>query len=80
MGRLKARICGKVSDCGFYAVIDEDGNVVHDTQGYVPSWLFGGGDYLEFDVDLETGQILNWEPPTAEQIEQWKNETKRLVY
>lgn len=29
------------------------------------------GDYVILDIDLDTGKILNWKPPTAEQIEEW---------
>lgn len=47
-----------------------DGHEVFNTDGYVPSFLpFGDGDYVVFTVDLDTGQILNWNIPTQESIE-----------
>ena len=63
-------------DAGFYTLTDQDGNQIHQHDGYVPGWLPGEyGDYLRLTVDLETGQILNWKVPTAAQIEEWMNET-----
>ena len=43
--------------------------------GYVPDFFPGdhGGDYMELDIELATGKILNWTPPTAEQIEAFAN-------
>ena len=56
-------LTAKVRDEGFYSFKDKDGNVVGEVDGYVPSFFPGRhfGDYLIFDIDLETGQILNWE-------------------
>jgi hypothetical protein len=34
--------------------------------GYVPHSSLGGGDYIELDIDNDTGQILNWKPLTKE--------------
>lgn len=58
------RICAKVSDTGWYGVEDENGNLVAETDGgdYVPNFIPGEhwGDYIELDIDIETGQVLNW--------------------
>jgi hypothetical protein len=36
-------------------------------EGDVPSNLgIGSGDYIDFDLDLETGQIVGWTPKTVE--------------
>lgn len=53
----------KVRDEGYYTFKDQDGEVVHDYEGYVPGFFPGQhyGDYLDFVIDLETGQILNWD-------------------
>jgi len=57
-------VCAKCSDCFSGDLLDSQGNIVHDYDGYVPSGLgIGRGDYVEFKVDLETGQILNWKKP-----------------
>ena len=38
--------------------------------GYVPGFFPEEhyGDYVQLDVNLETGQILNWKKPTLKQI------------
>ena len=42
----------------------------YDIEGYVPEGLgIGGGDYIELTIDLKTGKILNWVPPTDESIQ-----------
>jgi hypothetical protein len=51
------KISGKVSDM---FGIRSDGI---DYNGYVPSGLgIGGGDYISFSLDTETGIIQNWKP------------------
>ena len=47
------KISGKCSDC-FSMLMDGK-----EYDGYVPGFL-GGGDYIELDIDLDTGKILNW--------------------
>jgi hypothetical protein len=49
------KISGKCSDCFSMTM---DGRYY---DGYVPGFL-GGGDYIELDIDLDTGKILNWKP------------------
>ena len=44
-----------------------DGSRSADYQGYVPRFL-GGGDYVALKIDLATGQILNWKPPSEEEL------------
>lgn len=56
-------VCAKCSDCFSGALVNEAGQVIHRYDGYVPSNLgIGGGDYVEFNIDLYTGKILNWNP------------------
>lgn len=53
----------KCSDCFGGDISDEQGNTVKELDGYVPRDLgIGGGDYIQMDIDLATGQILNWKP------------------
>lgn len=64
----------KVRDCFGGKITDRDGDVLVDKEdGYVPDFMPGdhGGDYLILDIDLDSGQILNWKKPTAEQIERF---------
>ena len=59
---MKISITGKVSDCFNMQVVGTD----QEYDGYVPDCGLGGGDYIEFVVDNETGQILNWKPINPE--------------
>lgn len=36
--------------------------------GSIPPTL-GGNGYVELEIDLATGQVVNWTPPTVEQLE-----------
>jgi hypothetical protein len=57
-------IGGKVSD--MFWLLAENTNY----NGYVPSDIgVGGGDCVEFVVDIETGQIKNWKPLTVADIQ-----------
>lgn len=70
------KICAKCSGL-FHAQLIEDGEEVSTHDGYVPSFMPGNhdGDYVELDIDIETGQILNWKKPTASELkEQLNNE------
>jgi hypothetical protein len=61
----------KVSDRFTCDINDPEGNYVGGYNGYVPDFLSGssGEDYLDLDIDLETGRIVNWRKPTAKEIE-----------
>lgn len=63
----------KCSDRFSYSLKDAQGDIVHDQDdGYVPDFMPGQhyGDYIILDVDLETGQVLNWKKPQASQIQE----------
>ena len=62
----------KVSDRFSASLHDQDGNEIHEQEdGYVPDFMPGEhyGDYVILDIDIDTGKIINWSPPTAEQIQ-----------
>lgn len=62
-------ISGKVSDLFGLSVHDDDNNEVVDYDGYVPNGIgIGGGDYLELEIDLETGKVKDWKPLTVEDV------------
>ena len=68
-------ICLKVSD-GFNAtVLNENKEECGEYNGYVPKFFPGNhyGDYVELDIDMETGQILNWNKPTKADIKILEN-------
>ncbi len=66
----KIYMSAKCSD-NFFALLEEDGMKDREFEGNIPSWFPDEhyGDYVMFDIDLDTGQILNWTPPTKEQVE-----------
>ena len=49
-----------------------------DYSGYVPEWMPGEhfGDYVELDIDVETGKILNWDKPSLAVLRKTFCETK----
>lgn len=64
----------KVSDRFSASLKDQDGAVIHDQDdGYVPDFMPGEhyGDYVILDIDIDTGQVVNWEKPTPEQLQTW---------
>jgi hypothetical protein len=67
------RINAKCSDLCIAELINDKGESVVEHDGYVPEGLnLGGqyedGDYVEIDIDIKTGQILNWKPLTEKQV------------
>lgn len=65
------KTCIKVCDRFTAEVIGADGETIRSiVDEYVPSFFPGQhyGDYLELDIDIETGQILNWQKPNQEQL------------
>ena len=66
------KISAKCSDLCWTEYTDSKGNVTN-SDGYVPQGIGidekgDSGDYVSMDIDMETGQILNWKPVTDEQV------------
>ena len=59
------RICAKCSDM-FSATLIKDGKQVGEYDGYVPNWMPGEhyGDYVELEIDIDTGMIIGWKKPS----------------
>jgi len=67
----------KVTDRFNGDFLDVDGNKVFSVeQSYVPDFFPGihGGDYLELDIDIKTGQIVNWEAPGEDDLQEFIDE------
>ena len=69
---MKLRINAKCSDM-FRARLTDNGGAWKDYDGYVPDWLPNigeehHGDYVSLEIDIETGQIINWRKPTLAQL------------
>lgn len=68
------RINAKCSDMFSANLVDDKGIACGDAyDGYVPSWFPNPntehyGDYVELEIDLATGQIVNWKRPTLGQL------------
>ncbi len=74
----RIKTCIKVCDRFTAEVIDADGNSVRSMENeYVPDCFPGNhyGDYLELDIDIETGQILNWQKPSQAALSQLVGES-----
>ena len=70
--QVTLRITAKCSDM-FNAQLIEDGKQTGAFDGYVPKWFPNPdaehyGDYVELEIDMATGQILNWKTPTVGNI------------
>lgn len=65
----------KCSDRCFTTYTDKDGNET-ETDGYVPREIgLGGGDYVDIEIDMETGQILNWKPVSDAKVKAAQKKT-----
>lgn len=64
------KIVAKCSDMFSASFFDKNNACVGRYDGYVPDFMPGQhyGDYIELTIDLKTGQILNWKPPTQNQL------------
>ena len=64
----------KVTDRFCASILDQDGKEIFDQEdGYVPDFMPGQhyGDYIVLDIDLDSGQVVNWSTPSAEQVQEW---------
>ena len=70
------RFSAKCSDL-FGADLRVDNKVVGEYDGYVPDFFPGEhyGDYVQMDVDIDTGKILNWKTPTAADLKIFKKQS-----
>lgn len=70
------RIVAKCSDLCFATLMDSDGKAIAEHNGYVPEFMPGEhyGDYVELDIELATGKVLNWKVPFEEDLQktEWK--------
>jgi hypothetical protein len=69
-GKEVLRVFAKCSDMFTATLIDRNGETLKEHDGYVPSMMPGEhfGKYVEIDIDIATGQILNWKKPSKATI------------
>lgn len=63
-------ISAKCSDLCYTKYKDNKGNIT-ESDNYVPANIgIGGlgGDYVELDIDMKTGQIQNWKSISDKQV------------
>ena len=64
----------KCSDMFSASLLDEEGNLLIDYDGYVPDIVPNSfHDYVDLDIEVETGKILNWKVPTKKEIDEFIN-------
>ena len=70
MSKKILRIMAKCAD-RFTATLS-DGKTSREYSGYVPSFFRGQhyGDNVQLEIDVATGQILNWTPPTQAELDE----------
>lgn len=63
-------ISSKSSDLNTIQYKDKNGKVTKSGDyAYVPENIgIGGGDYVELNIDTETGKIVNWKPVSDAKI------------
>lgn len=69
----------KIRDEGSYLIYDDQGNLLAEAVNeYVPNDIIPGdyGDYIELQIDLETGQVLNWVKPSVDAVQQFVEQYK----
>ena len=67
------RLTAKCSDM-FSASLIKDGKQIGEYNGYVPAWFPNPsvahyGDYVELEIDVATGQIINWKTPSSTNLD-----------
>jgi hypothetical protein len=71
---MRIYISAKCSDMCDAVLYDNNGYALKYHDGYVPDIIPNSyNDYVELDIELETGKILNWKVPTKEEIDDFIN-------
>jgi hypothetical protein len=73
-------ISAKCSDLCFTALCGDRGTVLIEHDGYVPKFFPGEhyGDYVQLDIDMDTGKVTNWkitQKDVQDTITKWENES-----
>lgn len=68
-------VTAKCSDLCHVTFYDEDKNDVGISDGYVPEFMPEEhyGDYVELEIEIATGKILNWKVPTQKKLKESMN-------
>ena len=68
--KIVMHMSAKCADLFTASFTDAAGNSMGEYDGYVPDFMPGEhyGDYVQLDIDLSTGRILNWRAPQASAV------------
>jgi len=63
-------VIAKCSDLCSITYYDKKVRLIGERErDYVPKFFpDNGGDYIELNIDIETGKILNWKKPTQKEL------------
>lgn len=69
-------ISAKCSDLFWAQLRDAKGAPMGEYTGYVPDFFPGEhwGDYVQLDIDIVSGHIVNWRKPTMKNLKIFKDE------
>ena len=72
-GRMVLSVVAKCSDMFSATLRDINGKTLKEHDGYVPEFMPGEhyGDYVEIDIDMVSGEILNWKKPSQAAIKKF---------
>ena len=63
----------KVCDQFYATLYDQHGACLKEYEGYVPGFMPGKhyGVYVDLHIDIDSGQITNWEVPSASDMQEF---------
>jgi len=63
-------VTAKCSDMCHISFFDEKEQRIGERDDYVPKWMPEEhyGDYVELEIEVATGKILNWKVPTQKEL------------
>jgi len=65
------RVTAKCADLFNVSLEDNKGKIIGEYDGYVPKFMPGEhyGDYVELEINIDTGLITNWNTCTKTNLE-----------
>lgn len=57
-------------------IVNDKNKILKKYDGYVPSFMPGQhyGDYIDLEIDVKTGKILNWNSDAVKQVKAFLKE------
>lgn len=71
-------ITAKCSDMCVTTIEDENGKLLAEHDGYVPSFMpeQHWGDYVILEIDIATGKILNWKVDALVEVKKFVKDNR----